>query len=180
MTHDFETRDEYMASRAGRYEHRAVRYRAAAEFFTGLQLDDTSTVYDLGAGWTEFDYCLRAEYAWRGRYIPVDAGITEVDLNHWMPERPVEFTAALEIIEHLYDPMRLVCAMQAATTRGIAVSVPNPRTVDVLGIDETHVAIITPQMLEAEGFHVEERLFYGGVYSDGEPDALFATWAADF
>ena len=169
-----------MASRAGRYEHRAIRYRAAAEFFTGLQLDGTSTVYDLGAGWTEFDYCLRAEYAWRGRYIPVDAGITEVDLNHWAPERPVEFTAALEIIEHLYDPMRLVRAMQAATTRGIAVSVPNPRTVDVLGIDETHVAIITPQMLEAEGFHVEERLFYGGVYSDGEPDALFATWAADF
>lgn len=178
MTHDFESRDEYMASRAGRYEHRAVRYRAAADFLTALSLDDTSTVYDLGAGWTELDYTLRAEYGWRGRYIPIDAGIAEVDLNHWTPERPVEFTVALEIIEHLYDPMRLVRAMQKVTTRGIAISVPNPRTVDVLAIDDTHVAIVTREMLEAEGFQVEERTFYGGVYSNGELDALFATWTA--
>lgn len=177
MTHDFHEFDDYIHQRTGQYEYRAIRYRAAANFLVGAGLKNTSTVYDLGAGWTEFDYCLRTEFDWRGRYIPIDGGISELDLNHWVPERTVEFCVALEIIEHLYDPMRLVREMQKHITCGIAISVPNPRCVDVLAIDETHVSIVTKEMLEGAGFTVVEKEFYGGVYSDGDKgDALFATW----
>lgn len=178
MAKTFQNVDDYLAERTGCYEYRAVRYRATADAFQSAGLDHQSTMYDLGAGWTELDFCLRAEYGWRGRYIPVDAGISAVDLDRWTPERPVEFTAALEIIEHLADPAALVRRMQAATTRMMVVSVPNPRTVDVLGIDDTHVTVVTREMLESWGFTVTEETFYGGVYSDGEPDALFAVWTA--
>jgi hypothetical protein len=30
--------------------------------------------------------------------------------------------------------------------------------------------------LEPYAFKVSEETFYGGVFSDGQPDALFATW----
>lgn len=178
MTMTFESVDAYLAERDPNYEYRAVRYRATADMLQSAGLDNDSTLYDLGAGWTEFDFCVRAEYGWRGRYIPVDAGMSHVDLDRWKPERPVEYTVALEIIEHLHDPEGLVRRMQAVTTRMMVVSVPNPRTVDVLGIDETHVTIVTREMLESWGFTVAEKTFYGGVYSDGEPDALFAVWTA--
>ena len=46
----------------------------------------------------------------------------------------------------------------------------------MLGIDRTHRTVVTAAALEAHGFHCEERLFYGGVYSAGEKDALFAVW----
>lgn len=178
MTHDFQAYDDYIGERTGTYEHHAVRYRATADFFSSLGLCADSTVYDVGSGWTDFDYTLRSEYDWLGRYIPIDGSISALDLNTWVPERPVEFTAALEIIEHLADPLRLVRELQAVTRTAMAISVPNPRTTDVLGMDRTHVTIVTPEMLESVGFHVEERTFYGGVYSKGEPDALFATWVA--
>ena len=32
-------------------------------------------------------------------------------------------------------------------------------------------------MLESEGFVVQAKTFYGGVFSEGEPDALFAVCA---
>jgi len=178
MTHLFEQFDSYLADRSGIYDYRAVRYRAAGEFLTKGGIDSNSTIYDIGAGWTELDYCLRTEFDWRGRYIPVDGGISEVDLNNWIPERKVEFSVALEIIEHLYDPIRLVLDLQRFSSKGVVISVPNPRTVDVLGIDETHVTEVTREMLEDIGFDVVEKTFYGGVFSNGEADALFATWLA--
>lgn len=167
--------DEYLGERGGCYEYRAVRYTAAGQELVKLGLGNDSTVYDIGAGMTEFDYCMRRTFDWRGRYIPVDMGISAVDLNYWRPERQVDFVVALEILEHLDDPARLVRELQAAS-KGIVVSVPNPRTVDVLAIDDTHVTPISQGMLERWGFVVEERTFYGGVYSHGAPDALLAVW----
>jgi hypothetical protein len=47
--------DEYMASRTGCYEYRAVRYRKTARWLKKNGLDDTMTIVDVGAGFTEFD-----------------------------------------------------------------------------------------------------------------------------
>lgn len=168
--------DDYLNQRTGCYEYRSIRYNAAAVALNDLGLGNAHTLLDVGAGWTEFDYHIRVAFDWKGRYIPVDGGIDNTDLNVWNPPRRYDFVVALEILEHMYDPGRLVRRLQANTDRGIAVSVPNPRTVDVIGIDPTHVTVVTRAMLEDWGFEVEEAMFYGGVFSDGEPDSLFGTW----
>ena len=168
--------DQYLSERTGCYEYREVRYSAAASKLLAIGLTERSTVYDIGAGMTEFDYHLRSAHGWRGRYIPIDGSIDGTDLNTWYPPRIATHAVALELLEHLYEPRRLVDVLQAKMTSSVVVSVPNPRTVDVLGIDPTHVSIITAEMLETWGFRVEERTFYGGVLSNGEPDALLGVW----
>lgn len=169
--------DEYLQSRTGQYEFRAVRYRAAAEFMRANGLADEDTVVDVGAGWTEFDYCLRAEYNWRGRYVPLDGWIDGSDLNHYVPSRDAEWFVALEILEHLEHPLTFTHRIQDFATKGIVFSTPNPRTTDVLGMDPTHISVINKTAMELSlGFTVTEQTFYGGVFSNGEPDSLFGTW----
>ena len=168
--------DEYMQARTGKYEYREVRYLLAAGALRGLSLNNDHTVLDIGAGWTEFDYCLRRTLDWRGRYIPIDAGIDGTDLECWIPPRTYEFAVGLEILEHLEMPHVLVAKLQAYVTKAIVVSVPNPRTVDVLGIDPTHKTVITWNMLQDWGFYCEETTLYGGVWSNGEPDSIFGVW----
>lgn len=168
--------DNYMDERTGKYEYRAVRYRKAIETMFANGLDDSMTIFDVGAGMTEFDYCLRREYNWRGRYIPVDGGIDGTDLNSWVPPREGHWFVALELLEHLVNWGPLVAGMQSMSTRGIVVSTPNPRTTDVIGMDPTHVVAIRPQDLELWDFKVTEETFYGGVFSNGEPDSLFGVW----
>lgn len=168
--------DDYMDARTGKYEFRAVRYRAAADWMVSQGLDDSMTVYDVGAGFTEFDYCLRKEYDWRGRYIPVDGGIDGTDLNYWEPPREAHFFVALELVEHLQRWGWLVDNMQNSATIGVVLSTPNPETTDVLGMDPTHVCEVSKTDLAEWGFDVVESTFYGGVFSNGRPDSLFATW----
>lgn len=167
--------DEYLAQRAGTFETRAVRYRAALEALTSHGLRDDRTLYDIGAGWTELDVILRTEGAWRGRYIPVDLGTCGNDLESWVPPRRAEFAVALEVLEHLERPWRLVDELQASVDV-VVVSVPDPDSVDVLGMDPTHRTVISRHELEARGFAVTSRLFYGGHYSAGRNDALFGVW----
>lgn len=168
--------DQYMQGRTGKYEWREVRYLMAAGVLLQMGLNDNQTVLDVGAGWTEFDYCLRTRADWRGRYIPLDAGIDGTDLETWDPPRTYEYAVALELLEHLESPGILLAKLGMHVTRGIVVSVPNPRTVDVLGIDPTHKTIVTREFLESWGFRVQEAKFYGGVFSNGEPDSLFGVW----
>lgn len=168
--------DTYMDERTGKYEYRAIRYRHAIDWMIANGLDDSMTVVDVGAGMTEFDYCLRVEYGWRGRYIPVDGGIDGTDLNCWSPPRDAHFFVALELIEHLNEWPSLLMRMQDRATVGIALSTPNPFTTDVLGMDPTHVTAVYPAELRRFGFKVSEEMFYGGVFSDGELDSLFAHW----
>lgn len=165
--------DGYLGERSGKYEWRSVRYRAAGDFmFPSLKHSDT--LYDIGAGMTEFDYCLRVDFDWRGRYIPIDGGIDGTDLTTWYPPRRADWFVGLEIIEHLFEWQSLVEDMQENADKGVVISTPNPRTTDVLGMDRTHVSVITPGELEVLGFTVEERSFYG------QPaDSLFATWTRD-
>lgn len=161
--------DEYLNARTGKYEWRAIRYRAAATtmIMNGLTNDDT--IMDIGAGWTEFDYCLRKEFDWRGRYIPIDGGIDGTDLEDWHPARLVEWMVGLEIIEHMEDPDVLLSRMWVSATKGVVLSTPNPRTTDVLGMDDTHKSEIHASWLKERGFEVYEASFYG------QPaDSLFA------
>lgn len=163
--------DDYLAARTGNYGWRSVRYHAAIQQMLNHSLTDQMTLVDVGAGWTEFDYCLRAEYHWRGRYIPVDGGIDGTDLETWRPPRAAEWLVGLEIIEHMAFPHRLINVMKDAAAIGVVLSTPNPRTTDVLGMDPTHKTPIYRSSLEIHGFTVEERSFYG------QPeDSLFAWW----
>jgi len=168
--------DQYMDERTGKYEWRAVRYRAAIEAMLEAGLDDSMTIFDVGAGMTEFDFCLRAEYRWMGRYIPIDGGIDGTDLNRWVPPREAHWFVALELLEHLTNWEHLVRQMQFSATQGVVISTPNPRTTDVIGMDPTHVVEIQPGALRDYGFKVTEETFYGGVFSNGEPDSLFGVW----
>jgi hypothetical protein len=137
-------------------------------------LADTDTVIDVGAGWTELDYCLRSEFDWRGRYMPVDGSLDGVDLNVWSPPRDAEWFVALEIVEHVYDPCRLIRAMQERALKGVIISTPNPETTDVLGMDPTHVVEVFADTLRCLRFDVQPRSFYG------QPcDSLFAVYARD-
>ena len=169
--------DSYMAERTGRFEWRAERYRAALDAMQELGLNHNQTVLDIGAGWTELDAVLRTDGRWRGRYIPVDFGVDGTDLETWTSPRSVDFAVALEIIEHLRDPWRLVDELQR-TAPAVIVSVPNPETTDVLGMDDDHKTVIHRAELEDRGFVVSDRTFYGGFYSAGLPDALLAIWCA--
>lgn len=172
----FGVADDYMSERTGRFEYRAIRYRAALEVMQELGLMHNHTVYDIGAGWTELDAVLRVDGGWRGRYIPVDFGTDGTNLETWVPPRHVDFVCALEIIEHLYEPWRLVESLKVASPV-VIISVPNPETCDVLGMDSDHKSIITVEALEERGFTVQRKTFYGGVYSDGKPgDSLLAVW----
>ena len=168
--------DDYMESRTGKYEFRAIRYRRAIQTMQAHGLTDDMTIFDVGAGMTEFDYCLRREFDWRGRYIPVDGGIDGTDLNSWTPPREAHWFVALEIVEHLYNWRGLVDWMQLKAQQGVILSTPNPWTTDVLSMDSTHVCEVFPSHLEEKGFRVYEETFYGGVFSKGRPDSLFGVW----
>ena len=170
--------DNYLGERTGKYEQRATRYRYAIEAMReNGGLDDTMTVCDVGAGWTEFDYTLRAEYNFKGRYIPIDGGIDGTDLNTWTPVRRADWFVALEILEHIDKPYGLAAKLIANANKGVVFSTPNPRTTDVLGMDSTHVCEIDRYVCEELlGFAVVETMFYGGRFSNGEPDSLFGVW----
>lgn len=170
------SQDKYLSERTGKYEFRAVRYRLAADELVRMGLNDSHTLLDLGAGWTEFDYCLRVEYGWRGRYIPVDGSINGEDLNIWHPPREYDFFVGLELLEHLASPAHLVEAVQRKTLVGGVVSVPDPSKFDIMSIDDTHITEVTSHMLEGWGFVTQNVQLYGGIHTAGEDDALLGVW----
>lgn len=167
--------DSYMAERTARFEWRVERYRAALEAMSELGLNHKQTVLDVGAGWTELDAILRTDGQWRGRYIPADFGVDGTDLEYWKPPRPVDFAVALEIIKHLHDLWRLVFDLKRAAS-AVIISVPNPETTDVLGMDDDHKTVIHRAEIKDRGFVVSDCTFYGGFYSAGRPDAVLAIW----
>ena len=174
-----EEADAYLKARTGKYEQRAIRYRHAIQTMMDNGLNDTHTVMDIGAGWTELDITLRVEFGWRGRYVPVDTWVDGTDLDRWRPPRDVDWVVALEILEHLLRPYDLIMRMKNKVNGGIVFSTPNPRTTDVFGMDDTHVTEIDRMAMHYLGFTVTEEMFYGGRFSEGEPDSLFGYWLAN-
>jgi hypothetical protein len=169
-----------MDERTGKYEYRAVRYRRAIDEMLHYGLDDSMTIIDMGAGMTEFDYCLRAEYNWRGRYIPIDGGIDGTDIQEWTPKRDAHWFVALELVEHLNNWDLCVDRWKNHATKGIVLSTPHPYNTDVLGMDPTHVCAVEPIALENMNFKVSYETFYGGAFNlpgkEGQADSLFGVW----
>jgi hypothetical protein len=170
-----------MNDREGRYEYRRIRYARAIEEMIRYGLDNSMTIVDVGAGMTEFDYCLRTEFDWRGRYIPVDGGIDGTDLNDWTPPRRADWFVAMELLEHIGNWESLVSRMQLKADKGIVMSTPNPYATDVIGMDPTHVREIYPRELVDAGFKVYGETFYGRVFNlpgrETHDDSLFGVWA---
>lgn len=165
--------DQYLGERTGCYEYRRERYAPTVREMQRMGLSDSDTVYDIGAGMTEFDYCLRTEGDFKGRYIPIDGGIDGTDLDMWVPPREADFFVALEILEHLVWPQGLILKMQNSCRKGIIISTPNPMTTNVLGMDRTHRTEIYPAMLSKWNFSWRVASFYGK-----EADSLFGVWEA--
>lgn len=67
---------------------------------------------------------------------------------------------ALEILEHLANPARLVRVMQAHADKGLVVSTPNP-AVDVMAMDPAQVTAVPAETLASWGLHVEPCSLYG-------------------
>jgi hypothetical protein len=165
--------DNYLASRTGRYEWRSIRYHKALDWLKAAGLHDCHTLFDVGAGWTEFDYALRTYGGSKCRYIPVDGGIDGTNLELWTPPRMADWFVCLEVLEHLENPFQRLERMEDSVERGggILLSTPNPATTDVLGMDPTHKTPIWDTELMHRGYQVEAVSFYG------QPkDSLFATW----
>lgn len=155
--------EDYLNSRTGKYEWRRVRYIAVADLLIEAGLNNDDLIIDVGAGWTEFDYCLRAEYGWRGRYLPVDGQFDGTDLNLWTPPREASFIVAIELLEHLFNPMRMMLAMRAHASKLIVATTPNPATTDVLGMDPTHVTPLPEKFFKVMGWQTRVESFYGQV-----------------
>ncbi|MGV9557565.1 phosphopantetheine-binding protein [Streptomyces sp. NPDC003401] len=159
--------EEYLRGHASAHFERAARFRAASEHLRASGLDDRDLLVDLGAGLTELDYTLRAEYGWRGRYVPLDAWVDGTfDLTTWRPARPVGWYAALEVLEHLADPEDLVRRMTESALKGVVVTTPNSAVVDVLAQDPTHVTPLDEKTLQGWGMTTSLHNFYGR-YQDG-------------
>ncbi|MYX39064.1 MULTISPECIES: acyl carrier protein [unclassified Streptomyces] len=159
--------EEYLRGHVSLHFERAARFRAASERLRVSGLDDADILVDLGAGFTELDYFLRAEYGWRGRYVPLDAWIDGTfDFSTWQPARPVGWYAALEVLEHLADPEVLIRRMKESALKGFVVTTPNSKTVDVLAQDPTHVTPLDEETLQSWGLTTSLHNFYGQ-YQDG-------------
>lgn len=143
------------------YSERKARYQVASDRLHRGGFCDRDILLDLGAGGTELDYCLRTEHRWRGRYVPVDGWIDGTDLETWTPPRPPDWFAALEIVEHLQDPQRLIEMMKQHAGRGFVLTTPNADVVDVLAMDSDHVHAVTRSQLQEWGLHTTVHTFYG-------------------
>lgn len=153
------------------YSERRSRYEVAADRLMAGGLSDRHALVDVGAGHTELDVCLRTAHGWRGRYLPVDRWAGQVDLETWVPPMRWEWAAALEVLEHLHDPFRLLLDLMACATIGIVVTTPNPDVVNVLGMDPAHVTPITRQQLATAGLYTSLHNLYGT-----QDDGICAVW----
>jgi hypothetical protein len=158
--HKWET---YLGARTGTYEFRCRRYAAVARKLQEMGLADGDLVVDVGAGRCEFDHFLRTSLGWTGRYLPVDGSLDGTDIERWAPPETLrpEFFVAIELVEHLHAPHRLMRRMRAHARKGVAVTTPNPETTDVLGMDATHVTPVHFEEFTARGWAAEKCSLFG-------------------
>lgn len=159
--------EEYLRGHRSLHFERAARFRATGDRLRNAGLNDSDILVDLGAGMTELDYYLRAEYGWRGRYVPLDAWVDgSFDLGTWQPARHVGWYAALEVLEHMEEPASLVERMKRSALGGFVITTPNADKVDVLRMDPTHVTALDQGILQSWGLRTTLHNFYGQ-YQDG-------------
>lgn len=158
MTNPREYYTKYLTDRRGMYGQRFDRYNLLAyQLIAHGMMNDNSTLLDVGAGWTEFDFHLRTAHDWMGRYIGIDAGfdgtlLEETDFSRYAG---ADYIVCTEVLEHLHDPMPVLRDMLSHVRPSMmVVTVPNPAVVDVLACDPTHVSVISAADLESAGFGV--------------------------
>lgn len=166
--------EEYVRLDRRPYHERKSRYLVAADRMLRGGLCERDVVVDVGAGYTELDVCLRIDHGWRGRYVPVDGWIDGTDIEQWTPRYDYDWYAALEILEHLHDPRRLVNAFKATAKRGFVITTPNPDVVDVLAMDPTHITPLSRELLESWGLYTTVHNFYGR-----HEDGIAALWTRE-
>jgi len=59
---------------------------------------------------------------------------------------------------------------------GAVITTPNPRVVNVLACDPTHVSVVTQQQLEALGWKVSQESFFSEQHNPGQLYTLLAWW----
>lgn len=160
----------YLGERRGTYEYRTLRYSAVYDEMKAMGLADHDLIVDIGAGMCDFDRYLRQVHSFDGRYLPVDGAIDGTNLNEWTPQISADFFVSIEVIEHLRDPWSLIRILKQYTDKGIVLTTPNPRVVDVLSLDKTHITPISREELEVAGFTVTAISVFGA----GD-DTLLAT-----
>lgn len=161
----------------GTYENRIPEYMLAYQTLVGLGLQDDHLIVDVGAGSCDMDHYLRTGAGWRGKYLPVDGATHGIDFNErlpytYLPNSHADYYVSLETLEHVYDPERVVRAMQQRARKGVVVTTPNPEVVDVMAVDPTHVISIWPSMLEEWGFIVNRVT----LNARGAGDTLVGFW----
>lgn len=178
-THEvFDKCDGYLDARTGTYEYRCKRYDAVVDNIhrhVGLEAD--MTIADIAAGWTEFGHRL-TERGFRGRYIPYDGAIDGKDLQYWVPPlTQIDVCVAIEFLEHIKHPERLVQTMFDKAEKMVVITTPNSDVVDTLAMDEDHVTEIFATDLYDMGFDGvrEHILFPGSKWNpESKPDTLVA------
>lgn len=165
--------ETYLFAPRDSYTRRKPRFDITAQRLRENGLHPHDIVVDVGAGTCELARFLYAEGGFFGRYVPVDAWLDGVDLDDWEPPRRFEWFTALEIVEHLHDPKRLLKALMANATKGVVVTTPNPQVWDVLEMDPGHKTPISREFLDGLGFLTSVHEFHGK-YQDG----LAGIWLA--
>lgn len=173
LTRDQDFWERYLNERTGTYDFRCRRYSAVFEVLVNLGLQAHDSVCDVGCGRQEFARFLH-EQGWRGEYLPVDGSIDGTDLDVWEPRCRTDWLVAIEVVEHVYRPDRLITAMTDGAAKGITLTTPNPETVDVLAIDRTHVSVIWPSDLESNGLEWKRATLFGDPVYRKESDSLVA------
>jgi hypothetical protein len=152
----------YLEGRRATYADRRRRFQVVGDLLVHhLDLQPGDVVVDLGAGHCQLDFYLRAEMGWQGVYVPVD-GVLGTDLDSFSPREMgfvPDVVVCMETLEHLKDPERLLGLIYAK--RGVLVTTPNAKVVDVLGCDKDHRSVVTEEMLHSRGFTTEEHQMFG-------------------
>ena len=149
---------QYLSERRSTYEFRCNRYQAVAQKMLELGWDkEYGTLVDIGAGTRDFHaYLLQNKDVFGAiDYTPIDGSIDGTDLNFWIPQQYYHFYVAIEILEHLRDPMRLVAFMEHYATKGVIVTTPNSAVVSTLEIDPTHQTALFAESFEERGWQTE-------------------------
>lgn len=153
----------YLDERTSTYAMRVPRFGTVFGEMRRLGFASGDLVVDIGAGHCEFDRYLRCSPNKRYdlRYLPVCGAIDGTDLDVWRPKVSADFFVAIETIEHLFSAPQMLSAMAQFATKGAIITTPNPDTVDVLGLDRTHVFPVRREMLESLGYNVRAISLFG-------------------
>jgi hypothetical protein len=168
--------EKYRKTRRGDYAFRArTRYAGVFAKLQEMGLADGDGVLDMGAGDCHFGRYL-FEQGWRGSYCPRDATIGKgYDLESWTPKAQWTWVVAIEVAEHLIDPLTFLRKLTRGAKKGAVITTPNPRVVDVLRCDPTHVSIITEEQLTALGWNVSQESYFSEQLNPGQLDTLLAS-----